>query len=58
MDENESLILIRANCTSSWYVCQLPASYTSTASYIIKRPITPGLLYKTLYMIQTIFADC
>ena len=35
-----SLWLIWNNC-----VCKLPASYTSTASYISKRPITPGLLY-------------
>ena len=35
-----SLWFIRNNC-----VCQLPASYINTASYISKRPITPGLLY-------------
>ena len=35
-----SLLFIWNNC-----VCQLPASYTSTASNISNRSITPGLLY-------------
>ena len=28
----------------SEFFCQLPANYTSTASYISKGPITPGLI--------------
>ena len=38
---------------SSHYICQIPASYTSPASNISKRPITPGLYSACYFKIGT-----
>ena len=50
------VILLLSSLWFIWnnYVCKWPASFTSTARYISKRPIIPGLLY-CLFIYSTYF---